>query len=77
MSTVERVDREITKAVFEALSTAGISHRTAAERTGIPLSTLRRRLRGESSFYLYELFSLAHVLDVKLSSLIRDAEAMA
>lgn len=74
MSTVDQLERELVRTISKALSASGVSRRAAAARTGVSLSTLNRRFRGESPFFLDELFSLAEILGVTLSSLVQDTE---
>lgn len=69
MDTPEQTSREISHTVSEALASAGISQRTAAAQTGIPLTTLSRRLTGASPFLVTELAVLAKVLDTTVSAL--------
>jgi hypothetical protein len=58
-----------------ALKAAGITKRAAATLTGIPLTTLSRRLTGASPFLVTELPALARVLCVPVSDLAAAAEA--
>jgi hypothetical protein len=51
-------------AVAAALAAADISTVTAAEQTGIPRSTLSRRLTGNSPFTLVELELIESLLGV-------------
>jgi transcriptional regulator with XRE-family HTH domain len=73
MDTPEQTSREISRTVAEALRVAGISQRSAAEATGIPLTTLSRRLTGAAPFLVTELFSLAKVLGTTVSALTETA----
>lgn len=75
MVTTNATSQSIAEVVTAALSEAGIAQRDAAARTGIPFTTLRRRLTGFSPFNMAELVLLAELLDRPLSSLIRKAEA--
>lgn len=70
--TPEEVDGE---RVREAIRSAGLSDRQAAERSGIPPVTLNRKLRGHAAFNSTELRKLAHVLGVAASSLITEEVA--
>lgn len=77
MDTPEQTSREISRTVSEALRVAGISQRSAAEQTGIPLTTLSRRLTGAAPFLVTELAVLAKVLDTTVSALTASAELVA
>ena len=77
MDTPEQTSREISRTVSEALAAAGISQRSAADMTGIPLTTLSRRLTGAAPFLVTELAVLAKVLDTTVSALTASAEAVA
>ena len=77
MDTPEQTSREISRTVSEALRAAGISQRSAADLTGIPLTTLSRRLTGAAPFLVTELAVLAKVLDTTVSALTASAEAVA
>ena len=77
MDTPEQTSREISRIVSEALGAAGISQRSAAEQTGIPLTTLSRRLTGAAPFLVTELAVLAKVLGTTVSALMETAEAAA
>ena len=59
-----------------ALDAAGLSVNRAAQLTGIPQSTLDRRLLGGTpGFTVSELSALASVLGVDASSLVRQGAA--
>lgn len=77
MDTPETQSRGIARAVAEALAAAGISQRAAASSTGIPLTTLSRRLTGHSPFLVTELAVLASLTGTTVSDLAARAEAMA
>jgi len=77
MDTPEQTSREISRTVSEALRAAGISQRSAADQTGIPLTTLSRRLTGAAPFLVTELAVLAKVLDTTVSALTASAELVA
>ena len=68
-SDPEIVSAQISAHVANLLASAGISQRTAATQTGIPLTTLSRRLTGASPFLVTELAVLAKVLDTTVSAL--------
>lgn len=75
MNPTTDTSRGIARTVSTALSTAGIAQRDAAARTGIPLSTLSRRLTGNSPFTVVELDLLANILGVTVSDLVTRAAA--
>jgi predicted transcriptional regulator len=60
--------------VSRRLSEAGIPQREAADRAGIPMSTLRRRLIGSDAFDISELARLGRLFDAAPSALIIAAE---
>jgi transcriptional regulator with XRE-family HTH domain len=74
MVTPEQTSRALARAVAEALAEAGVSQRKAAEATGIPLTTLSRRLTGASPLLATELASLASLLGITVSALAIAAE---
>ncbi len=62
--------------IRQELRDAGISQRRAANLTGIPLTTLSRRLRGDGRpFLVTELVAMAEMLDTPVSAIFADAEA--
>ena len=63
--------------VREALRDAGISQRAASTETGIPLTTLVRRLSGRSPLLVTELAALASLAGVTVSELTARAEKVA
>lgn len=65
----------VAETVRVALDTAGISLREVTRSTGIPNSTLSRRMTGNSSFTLAEIYQIAGLLQVLPSELIRRAES--
>ena len=75
MATTTDTSRIIAANVSAALSAAGIAQRDAATQTGIPLTTLSRRLTGNSPFTVVELDLLARILGVTVSALIAQAAA--
>lgn len=74
MDTPDATARGIARAVTDALQGAGISQRTASVETGIPLTTLTRRLTGKSPFLITELAALASLADTTVSALIAAGE---
>lgn len=75
-STVLHVEHplDLASVVLRRLDEAEISQREAAVRTGIPLTTLNRRLTGASPFLATELQSLASLLRTTVSRLAIEAE---
>lgn len=56
--------------VSQAILAAGESKKELSERTGIPYTTLHRKLIGGSDFTLPELYAIATVLGVAPRSLV-------
>lgn len=75
MATPTDTSRSIAAHVSAALSTAGIPQREVASRTGIPITTLSRRLTGHSPFNTNELALIADLLDTTVSRLIAPVAA--
>lgn len=74
MDTAQLVSRRVAAVMGKALTDAGISRREAADRSGIPLTTLMRRLRGHSPFTYLELVTLADIAGVRVSDIAAAAE---
>lgn len=66
--------KALAEVVKIALADAGVSRRDAAARTGIPLTTLSRRLTGNSPFLSTELAALASLAGTTVSALYADVE---
>jgi len=62
MGTTTDLSRKVAEAVAEALASADISVLAAAERTGIPRTTLDRCLKGTRAFDIPELELVAELL---------------
>ena len=76
MSTPAAAAAATAAAVKAAIEQAGLSVNRAAALSGIPQSTLDRRLLGtHPGFNIIELSSLASVLDVDVSDLLRQEVA--
>ena len=75
MATPTDTSRGIARSVSAALSAAGIAQRDAAARTGIPITTLSRRLTGNSPFNTTELALIADLLGVHVSDFLTEAAA--
>lgn len=67
-------EKAIAEVVKIALADAGVSRRDAATLTGIPLTTLTRRLTGNSPFLSTELDRIASVAGTTVSALMLAAE---
>lgn len=70
----EQTARSLADVISHRLREADISQREAATRTGIPLTTLSRRLTGTSPLLVTELASLASLLGTSVSCLANEAE---
>lgn len=78
MDTSTPESRAVSASVSALLKDRDITHEAAAERTGIPYRTLRRRLAGVGKgFDIDELAAIARLLDVDVAALITYAEAAA
>lgn len=64
----------IARAVNARLQTAGIAQRKVSEATGIPMTSLVRRLTGRAPFDIDQLARIARLLDVSVAALITYAE---
>lgn len=60
--------------VEQAIADGGQSQNGIAEATGIPRTTLIRRLRGHQSFTAEELHGIANVLGITVRSLVDAAD---
>ena len=67
--------RALSKSIKNSLRAAGITQSAAARSTGIPMSTLRRRL-DYSALKISELEALVDLLGVRPSELIRASELL-
>lgn len=67
---------EVARNVSQAIVTKGRTKLHIAEVTGIPYSTLSRKLLGRSEFTFTELALVAEALDVSPSSLIPQTFAL-
>lgn len=65
--------QEIGKRITAAMTLAGTSVNEAAKRSGIPNTTLNRKLRAPETFTVDELRRLAVAVDVHPAQLIRVA----
>ena len=69
------ITQATSEAVAEAIESAGQTHLAVAEQTGIPRTTLLRRLTGTSPFTVSELERIAALLSVPVHSLIPSADS--
>ena len=69
---MEQLSTSLGRTVEEAIDDAGLSKRHVSEATGIPLTTLLRKLagRGKSTFTAIELYDIAKVLKGRLIDLL-------
>lgn len=74
MDTTETTVRAIAAAVCQALDEAGISRKAAVEATGIPLTTLQRRLTGHSPLRVDELAALASLAGTTVGAIMANAQ---
>lgn len=74
MVTPPDMAKALAAATSEALMAAGISRRDAADRSGIPITTLQRRLTGRSPLNAHELDTLATLAGTTVSALVARAE---
>lgn len=58
------------QAVSQAIVTSDKSLRSVADETGIPISTLRRKIKGVGEFAPSELYRLSLALDTTVGDLI-------
>lgn len=66
----EATTKAIAANVARLLREAGVSQRDTSTSTGIPLTTLVRRLTGRSPFLVTELSAIAELLGVPLTVLV-------
>ena len=74
MTSPEAKSRRLSQAIKEAASAASISQRDLADRTGIPLVTLNRKLNHTTPFNAVELGAISEVLGLSLTELALRAE---
>ena len=67
--------RRIAATVSSALRDAGVTQEVAADATGIPLTTLRRRLRGVSAWKTHEIEAVAALVGMTFLDVIVAAES--
>jgi predicted transcriptional regulator len=69
--------KAVATTVTRLLAEAGIPQREASARTGIPMTTLYRRLSGNAAFDVDELARIGRLLDVSVAAIVTHAEAVA
>lgn len=74
MTTPEQISRSLSEAIKEAASAAGVSQRDLADRTGIALVTLNRKLNHQTPFNALELGALSEALGLSLTEIALRAE---
>lgn len=67
--------RTVAQRVRDAMEQKSLTEKGLADVTGIPRTTLRRRLTGNSSFTLNELDAIARYLGLPLVDLLADEAA--
>lgn len=67
--------RATAERIKSAITEAGITRTDMASLTGIPATTLWRKINGHTPFNVAEIVAISEVLDVKPSSLIAFADA--
>lgn len=71
------VKSSVAVAVTEAMRAAGQTQLALSDHTGIPRTTLIRRLNGHSAFTVDELWAIAGFLNVEPASLLPEPSAVA
>ena len=77
MDTSSISSQDIAMAVRGVISRVGETVESTAAKAGITRTTMTRRMTGQSSFTVDEVVKVAAALDVPLSQVFRDAEALA
>jgi len=81
LDTAYGVHMDTTEATAERVrthvDTAGITRRELSEGSGIPYTTLYRKLNGQSPFTIPEIAAVAAVLGVQPSTLVHFVEVAA
>ena len=65
-----QITQQVARSVSQAIVTSGLSKKAVAEATGIPLTTLGRKLLGTSDFTVVELALIADALGVRRGALL-------
>lgn len=76
--TTKRDHRHFGEEVAARIKAHGLTYRDVSQATGIPLTTLHRRLTAESmAFTLAELARIAHLLGTTAGAIVTEFEAAA
>lgn len=75
MDITPPIAQQVAAGVAQAIQDCGLSEVAVAERSGIPRTTLKRRLAGHSAFNVAELAAIAAVLGVDFASLTAGTDA--
>lgn len=70
MDSTQTVTIEVTRQINTALMAVGMTRHRLATDTGIPSTTLQRKLKGDGEFTLNELLRVARALNVAPSALL-------
>lgn len=73
---MDKLTPRVAETVTNLCDEVGESQNSLAETTGIPRSTLLRRLSGASSFKIDELEAVAGRLGLKVSDIVSAAEGL-
>jgi hypothetical protein len=69
MDITPPIAQQVAAGVVRAMQDKGLSEVIVSERSGIPRTTLKRRLAGHSAFNVAELAAIAAVLEVDFAAL--------
>lgn len=70
METPTEVQKGVALSAKKALKFAGVSQREAAMKTGIPLTTLTRKLGGHAPLNINEIAAIAQATDFSVLQII-------
>ena len=70
---MDQINCIVAEAVRDARKAAGVTLAQLSEQTGIPATTLKRRLNGRASFAMDELVRISIALGTTLGALIPEA----
>ena len=77
MNTAHQIAAAIADAVREVMKARGETQRSVAEGAGIPLTTLHRKISGQTAFTVVELAAVAEYLATSITDLSLRAERIA